>query len=202
MFKKFITSVFAFALIPTSVIAADGPFGIDWGKSLSEIEAMGVTCSNKSTEDRFTICKTTSLPKNLSISEQYALYFDKKYHLQKVQMVSRNIENDITGSDGKETYSDLKSKLTEKYGTPTNSYEYIGRKLWDEYDEFYQCLAYSGCGTWLSLFESKAGEVIALQLKGLGRGKGYITLAYEGPSWSNAVDAYKSKESEADADAL
>lgn len=101
MFKKIITSVFAFALMPTSVSAADGPFGIEWGKSLSEIEAMGVTCSNKSTEDRFTTCKTTSLPKDLSISEQYVLVFDKKYHLQKVQMISKDIDNDIAGSDGK-----------------------------------------------------------------------------------------------------
>ncbi len=202
MFKIIITSVFAFALIPTSAIAGEGPFGIDWGNSISEIEAMGVTCSNKSTKDRFTICKTASLPKNLSISEEYVLYFDKKYYLQKVKMTSKDIDNDISGSDGKETYSDLKSKLTAKYGAPTNSYEYIGRKLWDEYDEFYQCLAYSGCGAWISFFKSKAGEVVALQLNGLGRGQGYITLTYEGPSWSNAVDAYRSKESEADADAL
>lgn len=65
----------------------------------------------------------------------------------------------------------MKSKLTAKYGTPTNSYEYIGRKLWDEYDEFYQCLAYSGCGAWISLFESKAGESIALQLNASVAGK-------------------------------
>jgi hypothetical protein len=116
-------------------------------------------------------------------------------------MISKDITGDIYGTDGKEQYSDLKSKLTKKYDIP-DSYEYVGRKLWDEPDEFYQCLAYPGCGTYASFFETKSGETVSIALKGLGRGKGYLKITYEGPSWSDAVDAYRNKESKSDEDAL
>jgi len=200
MIKKLLLPVLLF--LPYANVMADGPFGTIWGKSISGTEAQGVSCGEKTAKNRFTICKTTKLPKNLSISEQYSLYFDKKYNLQKVTMISKDITGDPYGSDGKEKYSDLKTKLTKKYGNPTGSYEYIGRKLYEESDEFYQCLRYSGCGTYISFFESKSGEVVALELKGLGRGKGYITIGYEGPSWSDALDAYKNKVSKSDEDAL
>ena len=201
MINKLLLPVFLF-LPYASAMAGDGPFGIIWGKSISETEALGVSCGEKVKKDRFTICKTTKLPKNLSISEQYALYFDKKYNLQKVTMVSKDITGDIYGSDGKEKYADLKTKLSKKYGEPTNSLEYVGGKLWNEADEFYQCLAYPGCGAYVSLFQSKSGVAVVLELEGLGRGRGYISITYEGPSWSDAVDAYKNKESKSDEDAL
>ena len=202
MSKKLLLSILL--LLPyTTAVAAGGPFGIIWSNSIKQTEAKGVSCKAKIKKDRFTICKTNKLPKNISISEQYALYFDKKYKLQKVTMISKDITDDIYGSEGKEIYFNLKSKLTKKYGDPENSLEYTGGELYNESDEFYQCLAYSGCGLYTSLYKSKkTGETVVLDLKGLNRGKGYLTITYEGPSWSDAVDAYKSKESKSDEDAL
>lgn len=198
--KLFLATLF---LVQHSIALADkAPFGLDWGKSIGEIEAEGVSCKGKVKDGRFTICRADKLPKNISISEQYALYFDEKFNLQKVVMVSKGITEDIYGLEGKEKYSDLKLKLTKKYGAPTDSLEYTGGELWDESDEFYQCLAYSGCGLYTSIFKSQSGENVSLVLRGIDRGTGYIMITYEGPSWSESVDAYENKKSKSDEDAL
>ncbi len=81
--------------------------------------------------------------------------------------------------------------------------EISGLKLWDEPDEFYQCLDYSGCGFWMSAFEDKeSGIAVGLQLEGLRRGRGFIKLTYEGPFWATFIDAKEKIESELDDDAL
>jgi len=201
MIKKLLLATFI--LVQNSIALADkAPFGLDWGKSIGEIEAKGISCKGKVKDGRFTICRADKLPKNISISEQYALYFDEKFNLQKIVMVSKNITEDIYGLEGKEQYSNLKLKLIKKYGTPTDSFEYTGGEVWDESDEFYQCLAYTGCGLYTSIFKSKSGENVSLTLKGVNRGSGYILITYEGPSWSESVDAYENKKSKSDEDAL
>jgi hypothetical protein len=147
--------------------------------------------------------KTNHLPNDLSIAEQYTLVFDTEYNLQKIILISKDIDSDLYGSKGKEIFADLKSKLAKKYGNSTTGLEMVGRKLFNEQDEFYQCLAYEGCGDWIALYEDeKQGASVVLELKGLGRGKGYINITYEGPNWSNVVDALKQKESESDAKSL
>ena len=199
-FKFFISLSFLFASATT--FGADGPFGLGWGMSEQDTKILGVNCEEKTTQSRITVCKTTSLPKNLSISDQYALYIDGKYQLQKVTMISEIISNDIYGSEGKEIYFDLKNKLSNKYGKPSDSFEYVGDELYDESDEFYQCLAYEGCGYYLSFYKDSSGETITLEIEGIRRGSGYISLSYEGPSWGAVVDEHNNKKSDSDEDAL
>lgn len=61
-------------------------------------------------------------------------------------MYSEDIENDTYGSEGKEKYENIKTSLRKKYGLPTLKLEVSGLTLWNEPDEFYQCLDYDGCG--------------------------------------------------------
>ena len=78
--------------------------------------------------------------------------------------------------------------LTEKYGKPKSSYHNVGVRLFKDPDEFYQCLAYDGCGFWVDVFDLP-DRAILLKLNGLSRGTGFITLAYEAqPEWSKAMD--------------
>ena len=116
-------------------------------------------------------------------------------------MMSKNIDDDITGSKGKELYSKIKSSLTNKYGDSKN-YEYTGRKIYDEYDEFYQCLKYSGCGNWMSFWEAKEGGIVALEIEGAARGKGYLRLSYESKNWSGIINERKQKTDMNDIDSL
>lgn len=190
-------------LSPVSFSAENGPFGLSWGLKESDLRSKGVKLERISSTINLEVFKTTYLPKNISISESYLIIIHRRFGLQKVVMVSKNITEDAYGSKGKEIFSDLKSKLTAKYGDPSNGLERVGIKLYEDIDEFYQCLAYDGCGMWVAMFEDKVqGEAVSLALKGMGRGEGYIELTYEGPKWSDAVDTQKSDESKSDADAL
>lgn len=194
------------ALTVTPAVAADeptGPFGLSWGAPISEITNQGVTLSKTDALDRLQIYEAKKLPKNLSIAETYSLIFDAEFGLQKVLMVSDDITSDSTGSEGKSIYATLKQKLTSKYSASTTNMEHVGLELYDEADEFYQCLAYDGCGAWLSVFEEEHSNLgIILELKGLGRGKGYIKLTYEGPQWEKIVANRSAKKEKSDEDAL
>ncbi|NOS98753.1 MAG: hypothetical protein HOP25_09830 [Methylotenera sp.] len=185
------------AVTPNSV---DGPFGLSWGSTESKVKSMGVTLIKTTSSGNVNVYTSTSLPKNISFAESYTLLFNPSQGLQKVTVVSKNINNDITGREGKELYETVKSQLTTKYSTPPKSTELTGLKLWKEYDEFYQCLKYSGCGLWVSLWE--APNPIALELKGINRGTGFLRLTYEGPAWSQIVDDNKNQSSKEDASAL
>lgn len=177
----------------------DGAFGLSWGMTKSQVEKLGIKVEPKSAQGRIETFIATSLPKNISITESYLLSFDNKFNLQKVEMMSKDIDGDIYGNKGKETYANLKEALIKKYGAVTNGLEKVGLKLYGEADEFYQCLAYDGCGMWTAVFREQG---IVLSLKGLGRGKGYIYLVYEGPKWEGVVDALKARQLKADESAL
>jgi len=181
--------------------STEAPFGLSWGESKSAVENKGINLQASGGQGRVSSYKTNHLPNDLSIAELYTLIFDTEYNLQKIILISKDIDSDIYGSKGKEIFADLKSKLAQKYGNPTSGLEIVGTELYNEQDEFYQCLAYEGCGTWISLYKKQDVSVV-LKLNGLGRGKGYITITYEGPNWSNVVDALKQKESELDAKSL
>lgn len=201
MFKLFI--VFA-TFISFNAFCSEGPFGTTWGQTLGDLEKAGVVCSEKKTDTKNDVitCQTTSLPKNVTIKDFYYLVFSNTYGLQKVVMLSTNITGDITGREGKEIYNKYKTILKKKYSEPSLEWESVGRKLYKEYDEFYQCLAYDGCGDYYSSFKPKEGGFVAIELKGISRGKGFLKILYEGSNWSKHYNENKEKAKESDGDAL
>ena len=190
-------------LVAPSLAIADAPFGLTWGMSKAEVESLGVTLLESSSEGSIAFYRTDELPIDLSNAEIYSLVIEEDRGLQKVTMVSDNIENDAYGDEGKRVYNRLKTALIDKYGEPDSDFEFVGGTLWDEDDEFYQCLAYDGCGGWASFFiNESAGESVFISLEGLSRGTGYIKLAYEGPEWGAVVDEADAAKASQDASAL
>lgn len=199
-----ILPVCTLVLISLSASAADGDdalFGLRWGMTVDDVKAAGASLSKTKGDRNLDFYKTSSLPKNISDFDSYWLIFaDGK--LVKLQGVGKNILNDPSGSNGKERFEALRSALQQKYGTPTLNSQTIGNKLFEEYDEFYQCLKYTGCGLWTSVF-STSDKVVSIDLKGLSRGTGYIELTAEAkPQWSKALDVYMSRKNYSDKDAL
>ena len=190
------------ASICNFAIAQDGPFGLQWGDTAQELREKGLTLSDTKRDGLFSIYRTTSMPKNISIAESYSMIIHDRFGLQKVSVISKNIENDPTGREGKQIYNEFKSAISEKYGAASTSIERTGAKLYQEFDEFYQCLNHSGCGYWTSVWDLKDKGTIGIYLKGLSRAKGYIVITYEGPQWSRAVDEARGQKSTNDRKAL
>lgn len=198
--------LFSIALVTSSftVSAADGDdalFGLKWGMTPAEVKAAGANITMKKGDRNIDTYSATSVPRGLSDFESYSFVFsDGK--LVKLWGLSKDIENDLSGRDGKQKFETLRSALTEKYGKPVTNYQSIGNKLYKEYDEFYQCLAYQGCGMWVVLFKSKE-KVVSLELKGLRRGIGYLDITAEAqPQWDQALEIYKSRKVSSDKNAL
>jgi hypothetical protein len=188
MMKRAVCAMF-FLLIGNFAIAQEAPFGLYWGEDAQKIKSRSVVLIEKRRDGAFTQYHTTSTPRHLSSTETYSLLVHDRYGLVKITSYSRNISNDIAGIDGKRIYNELKAAISDKYGPAKDQFEYSGRKLYKEYDEFYQCLRYQGCGTWSSFWGNAEGRgAISVELKGLTRGVGFVVLSYEGPNFDKAIE--------------
>lgn len=201
---KLISACLLTIAISSQVLAADGDeamFGLRWGMSPSDVKSLNTILTKTKTERNLEIYSVTSLPKNVSDIEKYSLIFaDEK--LVKISAIGKDILGDPRGTLGKERFDSIAKALTEKYGKADTNDRLIGNKLYKEYDEFYQCLGYSGCGMWMSIFET-TDKTIGLELKGIRRGTGYIYITTEAkPQWSEASNIYNSKKNSSDKDAL
>lgn len=194
----------AIILLASDALAAEiqAPFGFNWGATKNQLKNNGVIIESCSSKNMITFCVATSPPKPVSFGDDYILGFVADAGLQKVMMVGHTITDDAAGLEGKELFQKIKSSLTKKYGEPDLVFEQVGLELYSGYDEFYQCLAYDGCGLWSSVWGTKKDGRIALLLKGLSRGEGYLELTYEAKDWHIFVDEYKKVEQSKDDDAL
>ena len=196
---RLITLMITLSII-TSLHAQDefpAPFGLSWDTTTTEIKDLGFT---KSQGDEIIAWTGVNVPKAWSKGKTYILltYQDK---LVKASVLSESISGDITGSEGKELYEEMKALLTKKYGEPKDSMEAVGRSVYKDYDEFYQCLDYDGCGIYISAFYV-AGGYISIQLIGTSRGYGYLQVSYEPPAFGEAKRAIEQAKAETDDDAF
>lgn len=181
-------------LLNTTAIASDlsAPIGLTWG--MTEVDAIkeGVVPTKTERKGPLSLVCTNEVPIPVSFAEEYLLVFHNTWGLQKMLIVGETIDNDIYGMKGKRLYSDIKKLLIKKYGNTEKSYEYVGRELFDEQDEFYQCLKYPGCGNWISLFKTPDIKFM-LQLNGIKRGRGYVDILFEGPKWDEYLENKKNQ---------
>lgn len=201
--KNIVFFALALLLFTDCVFAEEiqAPFGFKWGQSKKDIMSSGVILSDCKNNNGLNNCRASNPLSPVSFGDIYFVVIDDDHGLQKVLMVGKDIDSDITGANGKELYENVKSTLIKKYGKP-NSYEYSGRELYDEYDEFYQCLMYDGCGDWVSFWSPAEGGAVSVQLKGLKRGTGYIQLTYESKMWKSITELAKKRVNSKDSSAL
>lgn len=167
---------------PYDVAGAEAPFGYKWGQKVDTRKCTEHEEVSKGT----TVCKTSDVPKPFSKLDFVYLVL-RNGALVKVTAYLKDITNDPFGTAGLEAYGSLKGVLSKKYGEPSSEAEFIGRELYQESSEFYQCLKYDGCGMFFSVWGVSEGSQVALQLEGSRRGTGFIKLIYESTMFKEAV---------------
>jgi len=177
-----------------SMAQADGDalFGLHWGMSPEEVRNSGATIEFNSQDRNLFVYKATSLPKNLNDVKFYKLIFDNNQSLVKMGLLLNMITDDPAGIDGKDRFIQLEKILDKKYKKDQQrSIQSSGNNSYKNIDEFYQCLAYKGCGLWVSKFEGSNMQ-IAIWLHGTSRGTGYIELEAESiPEWRETIERYR-----------
>lgn len=122
--------------------------------------------------------------------------------VQRISMLGETITDDPSGIRGLERYNNYKSALAKRYGKPADTYEYQGQDLYLAADEFYECLDHSGCGSYMSIFE-KGGALAMLEINSTGKkGRGWLTILYEGPQFQDALDTYEASQAAQELDSL
>lgn len=173
-------------------VAADAdnaPFGFEWGQTLGRVEAItGTPARPDLLWNRVHAIHSETAPSLPPETDFISLSVDPELGLGRIIWFSDDIVNDAFGFAGKEKYFKHKARLSEQYGPPLSSGEIFARDIWNEADEFYQCLAHSTCGMYFAVWGTDDGLVVSLQLKALRRGQGYIEITYEGPNWGDILD--------------
>jgi len=175
-------------------------FGLNFGQTPKEIRALGTTLILKNANNNLSSYSCTSLPKNTSSAESYTLIFSND-SLVKIIMIGVDIVNDVYGNEGKEVFMNTLELLKKKYTLDLFRTD-LGLTLYNELDEFYQCLAYDGCGLYAATLKNNTKN-ISLQLKGLERGKGYLLLTIEAePEFTIALEKSKNITNKGDLEAF
>lgn len=150
------------------------PFGLTWGASKSQVEALGVRLT-AADEKQGTAFTATNLPKMLSDAEIVRLNFGFDDRLMKVNAVSRNYEKDPYGMAVKARYNELKILLSDKYGRGS-SIERLGDSIYSNPEHFIYGL-YSGENWWITTFKKDKVEV-ELSVRGLTTDVGCWVLIF------------------------
>lgn len=177
----------------------NAPAGLQWGESGQDL-IQKYSAKKVQTDGALDLYEIIQTPMPLSgISEIYSAV-DKKYGLVRVALIEI-FRNDVYGIDGVDSYNKFKKLLGDKYGKP-ESYEYSGRAVYKNKSEFYECLAYEGCGGYSSFFPSVNGNGVYIQLLGHKRGSGELRIIYESKDLKKAQDELESLSVERNKTAL
>jgi len=198
--KKFILILTALVIC---LYAQDQVFGLKFMSSLGEVKTKvpSLKMNTKSHGGKIVSYLTETVPVSHSDAESYALIFYKDKYLIKTLMICKNIEGDPYGIEGVELFDKLLKQLESKY-TLKDSYRLIGNKLYNESDEFWQCLKYEGCGFFAALLKNEKGTTAGVKLKGVSRGKGYAVVEFEAPQFKLYLDSAKTYANKKDTQAF
>jgi hypothetical protein len=176
-------------------------FGLDWGMTPEQVMAAGAALEKEEYRINTAVYSADSLPMNLNQADYYYLFFGDDEGLAKIIVYTKKITGDIYGTDGKDRFKGIVEILDKKY-TRKDVHNYIGLAMYKEDAEFYQCLAYAGCGYWYAEHTAE-DRYIGTELKGISRGVGRISLLVEWqPVWGDIVDARKEIQKQQEASAL
>ena len=161
--KKWIAAFVAVAGLSLSPAAlsqgaagsTEAPFGLQWGAVKENFFGLR-KCKPLWGGER---CQTIYVPKGLSDAHVYMLWFDRSRGLQRAGYVSKEISGDFYGERGEARYEKLRKALTRKYPDSEKlDYDYIHQERYEDFDQFYECLAHEGLRRKGDVYSAVAGQ--------------------------------------------
>ncbi len=170
---------------------AEAPFGLKWGMHLNDLEGLGVQINSTSKNGDLTIVNAKTMAQAFPDTATVNMLFDSHAGLVKVRWIGKPITDDLVGTKGRAKYGEMKKMVLQNLGNPTDETMVVGARLFDQEDEFYQCLSYDGCGVWSTLWEQKPSGGVLLSIEGEGPGRGFVQIDYESANWQKVVAVAK-----------
>ncbi len=164
------------------------PFGLKWGMQQGDLSDLGIKVKERSKSGALTVVSSEEIPDAYADTKMVSMLFDRELGLVKVRWISYDIEADPNGSLGRSKYGEMKAIIASQLGEPTDETLVVGARLFDQEDEFYQCLVYEGCGVWSALWEHAPSGGVLLSVEGTGPGSGFVQIDYESANWQEAAN--------------
>lgn len=177
-------------LIISSLLFA-GPFGMDFGDSVEEVEAKGAIVLGSNRDASVMSC-VISPPKASANLTTYFSYFEDTYGLYLIRAFSRTLRNEI---EIRNVYDTLKQQLIAAYGEPIEEIDNINPdSLWKGANDFTQSFYYRDrelSSYWV--FDEPKNGVWSLVLYVMPSDLSsyvYISLEYCGENYNDAWNSY------------
>jgi len=177
-------------LLSTPSFADDALFGLRWGETMEDIKRLGVSGELQEDDGHLRLFQTDSLPHGPNDTKFANLGIDRRFGLQRIQWVSKDIADGPSGENGIALYKTMKRQLSERYGDPKSSDEEIVGS--QSSASFYRCLAEDGCGAFVTVWRTPETDA-RLRLMGSANGKGWLEVVLLGPDWNDIVSEKKIK---------
>ena len=184
MKKGFLVAIVLFTLFARMAFAEavqPAPVGLTWHTSAVDlVRKYSAEKLRVNKKDSTTLYFIKRAPKKLNDFDSIYGVVHNEHGLVKI-ILSKDFVRDAYGDEGRKSYLKYKAILSEKYGK-AESYEYTGKMTYSGKDEFYQCLAYQGCGGYASFYHG-----VSLELVGYSRGYGTLKITYVADNMDNIV---------------
>jgi hypothetical protein len=135
----------------------EAPFGLTWGQSSGQIQAVGVELKSIDRADYGKTFVATRLPRALADQETALLSFGHNDKLWRIVALGRPNENDPTGASVRARYDELRGILEEKYGR-AKSVHRLGDHFYSKPENFVYGIS-KGESYWYSSFENNGAEI-------------------------------------------
>jgi len=171
----YLVVIFTCVIVPARA-AELAPFGLSWGASKEQAEALGVQLTAAGQDENGKNFVAKNLPKILSDIKIVILSFGFNNQLHRVAAIGKNIDNDPYGSEVKKRYQSLSRLLTKKYGKGDVNH-HQDTKVWTDADDFLMGLKQRR--SWHYTDFARDNITIRLGIHGSSRDSGSYILIYQ-----------------------
>lgn len=187
--KKTISSAAAdnsLTVTPESKLAPpkQGPFGLEKGLTISDIEAM-IGEHLSVTDESKNIYRSESAPKNNKNFERYVLMISPTAGLCQVRAIGKNVTTNSFGHQIQSSFEDLETSLKSIYGTPKTLDQLLPGSIWKNSDDWMMSLYKEERYLMSDWHSSEAAplpndiENISLQARATGSSSAFLYLQYD-----------------------
>lgn len=177
--KKYIIAAATFVV--ANAIA--GPFGLSQGMSLAEVQKQGPFALVPSEQFLY---RTTTIANGHQDFKRYTAVITPETGLCRIRASGRDITTSVYGSELLRKHQELVDALTEKYGKPSNKFDYLkAGSIWKDPNDWMLALL-RGERVLKWFWTDKEGSKLPDSLDGisvtahaLSQNEGYIELAYD-----------------------
>lgn len=173
--------------------AWSGPFGLSKGMSVEQVRALGPLEPSKTTPYAYA---AKSLRDGHDAFEAYSFLITPEDGLCKVTAIGKDVKTSVYGDELKRAFTGLADALAEKYGRPSNQYDFLrSGSMWNEPKDFMMGLVRKErtlSWYWMGGLPDEL-QSIAIEARGISASAGFISLSYEFQGSDACVDKATSR---------